>query len=61
MSDVSRHMAKYSKPRIETLQAIARREAMTAELKRDVAREARQRRINAIKRVLRWPASVWRW
>lgn len=54
MSAVSRHLDKFTKPRIETLKAIAKREEMNAALQQDVARMARQKRIDAVKRKLFW-------
>lgn len=47
--------ARRSKKRLK--EYIDTHEALRAE----VARINRQKRIDAIKRVLRWPAHVWRW
>lgn len=61
MSAVSRHLSRYTSPRPETIRRLATQDQTTEALRAEVARMNRQRQIDRIKRVLHWPARVWRW
>lgn len=60
MSAVSRHLGKFKSPRPETLRGLSKQDDTTAALRAEVARINRQKQLDRIKRVLRWPAYVWR-
>lgn len=55
------HSNRYPNARKTTLAQKALEDATAEKLRAELARANRQKRIDAIKRVLRWPALVWRW
>lgn len=55
------HLERYPSARPSTLRQKEKQDDTTAALRAEVSRINRQKRIDAIKRVLRWPAHVWRW
>lgn len=59
MSAVSRHLSRYTSPRPETIRRLATQDQKTEALRAEVARMNRQKQIDRIKRVLRWPARWW--
>lgn len=59
MSAVSRHLSRYTSPRPETIRRLATQDQTTEALRAEVARMNRQKQIDRIKRVLRWPARWW--
>lgn len=59
MSAVSRHLSRYTSPRPETIRRLATQDQTTEALRAEVRRMNRQKQIDRIKRVLRWPARWW--
>lgn len=61
MTALSRHMSRYPHARPSSLRDKAAQDKITAMLAREMVQRRRQKHLERIKRVLRWPAYVWRW
>lgn len=55
------HRSRFPHARRSTLDRLAKQDAVTEALRAEVRRINRQKQLHRIKRVLRWPAYVWRW
>ena len=55
------HLERYPRARPETLRYLTERDRINEQLRREIAQQKKQERLDRIKRVLRWPAYVWRW
>lgn len=54
------HRSRFPYARRSTLDRLARQDAVTEALRAEVRRINRQKQLDRIKRVLRWPVNVWR-
>lgn len=54
------HLARYPSARPSTLSYLAERDRINEQLRREIAQQKKQERLDRIKRLLRWPAHVWR-
>jgi hypothetical protein len=55
------HRSRFPNARRSTLDRLAKQDAVTEALRAEVRRTAQQKRLDRIKRILRWPSYVWRW
>lgn len=55
------HLRRFPNARPSTIAALVERERTHAKMRAEVLKLRRQKRIDTIKRVIRWPAHVWRW
>jgi hypothetical protein len=61
MNSALSHSTRYPNARRTTLERLAKQDATSAALRADVAKAKRQKRIDAVRRVL-WRLSIgWRW